>query len=610
MNSHPILTFFARLPGCGFGLAPRLPFLVAAVVGLAAQEFTSAATYTWDNGVYQNATDPTLSGTYFGTGQWSNRTNWVGPGTGPAAMPPVGGPGSADDVVLNLNLDNPVAPVSNGTSSGTATNVLWFKNTTPTGTTFINSVQFTGTTPKYVFNGNPVYSSTATTALPFNVLFVASDITMGASSGPAYLAQASGTVSRNFGIRPSGTSISFVNHSTNAMTFGTPANTAFDPTTYVGGNATQTGFVFNGGTVSTGVATVVNMTTDGGGDIVFNNSVQNSTSGIRLVVNASNGGRVMTKTLQVGLNGGANPSIQINSGTLEFGGQVFTDSNFGGIAIGSGAAFVVNRPVSAGAIAAATSMTGAGMFRVDGGSEWQQTGSLNQTGGTVIASGTLTLTAVPALTGNVSIGAGSVLKPTQPTNLTIGGTISGAGRLWKGGSGTATLSGNNSFTGGIQIDSNAGAGALVMEQLNVSQLITGTVPGTLAITGGGDAAFDISPAVAGGLGFRLGSVGASDLVTSVGIIRIGSGVLEFGDFAFTPVGGFGAGEYPLFSATNLFGTLGAGTSGPIGSEYLGTLQVIGSTLQLAVTAVPEPSLTAVTSMAAAAGVLLLRRRRR
>ena len=45
-------------------------------------------------------------------------------------------------------------------------------------------------------------------------------------------------------------------------------------------------------------------------------------------------------------------------------------------------------------------------------------------------------------------------------------------------------------------------------------------------------------------------------------------------------------------------------------DKLGTLQVIGNTLQLAVTAVPEPSLTAVTSMAAAAGVLLLRRRRR
>ena len=147
-----------------------------------------------------------------------------------------------------------------------------------------------------------------------------------------------------------------------------------------------------------------------------------------------------------------------------------------------------------------------------------------------------------------------------------------------------------------------------MAQLNVSQLIPGASPGTLAVAGAGT--LDVSTANgAGGLAFRLGT--ASDLVSvASGNVQVGNGLLDFSDFTFTPVTGFDVGSYTLFSATNLFGTLGAGTSGPIGSEYLGTLQVIGSTLQLAVTAVPEPSLTAVTSMAAAAGVLLLRRRRR
>ena len=146
-----------------------------------------------------------------------------------------------------------------------------------------------------------------------------------------------------------------------------------------------------------------------------------------------------------------------------------------------------------------------------------------------------------------------------------------------------------------------------MAQLNVSQLIPGASPGTLAVAGAGT--LDVSTANGvGGLAFRLGT--ASDLVTvGSGNMQIGNGLLDFSDFTFTPVTGFDVGSYTLFSASSLFGSLGIGTTGSVGDK-LGTLQVIGNRLQLAVTAVPEPSLTAVTSMAAAAGVLLLRRRRR
>lgn len=589
------------------GRSIRCAAMLAAV---AACSSAFAATYTWDNGVYQNATDPSLSGTYYGTGQWSNRTNWVGPGTGTAAMAPSGGPGVGDDVVLNLYLDNPVAPMTNGTTSGTATNVLWFKNTTVTATNFINSLQFTGSSPKYTFNGNPIYSSTATAALPFNVMFVASDITMDATSGPVFFAQASGTVSRNYNIRPSGTSISFVNHSASAMTFGTPANTVFNPTTYVGGNATQTGFVFNGGTANTGVATVVNITTDGGGNIIFNNNVQNSTSGIRLVVNAANGGRVITKTLQVGLNGGANPSIAVNSGTLEFQGDQLNDLNFTqGIVLAGGAKLLVNRPTTQAALSITSNLSGAGALEVTGGQSFGFTASaLNHTGGTVVSSGTLLIGQASSIAGNVTVAGGATLQLSSAT--TLPGTISGAGRVYKSGTSVTTLMGNNSFTGGIQIDSVSGTGALAVQQLNVSQLLSGTGLGTLGVTGDGGATFDVSPAVAGGLAFRLGAIGSSDLVTVPGYLQMGSGVLEFNDFTFTEAAGFGAGTYPLFSAnTALLGTLGSGTTGPIGSNYTGLLQTAGNTLQLVVTAVPEPSTTAALIAGLAMGGIVLRRRR-
>jgi autotransporter-associated beta strand protein len=304
-----------------------------------------------------------------------------------------------------------------------------------------------------------------------------------------------------------------------------------------------------------------------------------------------------------------NPSgLRVLAGTLELGGTASATSTVGvsnGIELATGGALAINRT---GAFSWGNSTYGGGTLDYNGGSVLQVSGTLGHTGLTTVSSGTLQLAAGAALgTGNIAVASGATLDINQPTNLAYSGTITGAGQLTKAGSGTVAFTGNNSFTGGITITDNAGQGAISMAQLNVSQLIPGALPGTLAIAGAGT--LDVSTANgAGGLAFRLGT--ASDLVTvASGNVQLGNGLVDFSDFTFTPVTGFDVGSYTLFSATNLFGTLGIGTTGSVGDK-LGTLQVIGNTLQLAVTAVPEPSLTAVTSMAAAAGVLLLRRRRR
>ncbi|MFZ4637599.1 MAG: autotransporter-associated beta strand repeat-containing protein, partial [Pirellulales bacterium] len=301
--------------------------------------------------------------------------------------------------------------------------------------------------------------------------------------------------------------------------------------------------------------------------------------------------------------------VRILGGTLVVAGTyngttTFTVSN--NTEIANGAALRITRT---GALPFGTPATsGGGTMEYDGGSGsvLTVTGSLGHTGGTTVSSGTLQLASGATLgSGNIAVASSARLDFNQPTpaNVAYSGTISGAGQLTKFGSGTFALTGNNSFTGGIT----AGDGVLSMAQLDVSRLITGSTPGTLAVAGNGT--LDVSTANGvGGLAFRLGT--ASDLVTvASGNVQVGNGLLDFSDFTFTPVTGFDVGSYTLFSATNLFGTLGIGTTGSVGDK-LGTLQVIGNTLQLAVTAVPEPSLTAVTSMAAAAGVLLLRRRRR
>ena len=220
-----------------------------------------------------------------------------------------------------------------------------------------------------------------------------------------------------------------------------------------------------------------------------------------------------------------------------------------------------------------------------------------------MSSGTLQLASGATLgTGNISLASGARLDVNQSSpnpTLTYAGTISGAGQLTKFGSGTFALTGNNAFTGGIT----AGDGLLSMSQLDVSRLITGSTPGTLAVAGNGT--LDVSTANnAGGLAFRLGT--ASDLVTvASGNLQIGSGLLNFDDFTFTPGSGFGQGSYTLFSSAALLGALGGSTSGTVGG-LPASLQVSGNSILLSV--VPEPSLTAALIAGLGMGVMVLRRR--
>jgi autotransporter-associated beta strand protein len=162
------------------------------------------------------------------------------------------------------------------------------------------------------------------------------------------------------------------------------------------------------------------------------------------------------------------------------------------------------------------------------------------------------------------------------------GDITGGGELDKTGSGTLTLTGNTALTGGITIS----AGTVAMSQLNVSQLIAGASPGTLAIGGAGTLDISIADGL-GGLAFRLGAVDSGDLVTiSAGKLALGDELINFDDFTFRTVTGFGQGTYDLFSASELTGSLGASLSGQVGGLDA-TLLLSGSSLQLQV--VPEPS---------------------
>lgn len=561
-----------------------------AIVLASVASVTSGATYTWDNGVG--------TADYIGTGQWSNNTNWD-------PTPPSGGPVAGDDLILDQYLDNPAVPRTSGTVSGTAMDVAWRRSTGSTAQTIaMNSMTFTGTSAKYVWAVQP--TGTNVTQVFFHPT---GGITLTADSGPVFFGNANATATGNANVRLQA-SQSIVNNSGNDLSFGTPFNTAFNASTLVGGNGLASGFVLNGPNSGTTPA-VLTVSAAGSGDVVFNGNLSNGTGGLQLVINSPGVGKVIANA-NLALNSAnltnlPNPSgLRVLAGALELGGTASATSTLAsnnGIELATGGALVIRRT---GSFGWGNSTYGGGTLDYDGGngSVLQVTGTVGNTGLTTVSSGTLQLATGAALgTGNITIASGATLDINQPTNLAYSGTITGAGQLTKAGSGTAAFTANNAFTGGITV----GDGVLSMAQIDVSRLISGSAAGTLAVAGAGTV--DISTANgAGGLAFRLGT--SSDLVTvASGKLELGGGLVNFDDFTFTPVAGFDAGTYTLFSANLLLGTLGSSTTGPIGSNYTGLLQTAGSTLQLVVTAVPEPSTTVALAAGLAMSGLVLRRRR-
>jgi len=223
--------------------------------------------------------------------------------------------------------------------------------------------------------------------------------------------------------------------------------------------------------------------------------------------------------------------------------------------------------------------------------------------GAIFSGGTVSLTAASTYTGSTSVSGGAL-------SLAAGGSFANSTSISVAAGATLGLT---SKTSGFSFGSGqtlGGSGSVALPTSGTVSLEGFLAPGggsagTLAFTNAGT--FDITSAInspTNRLQFGLGTV--SDLVTVAGgTLAIGTGLLEFDDFDFTQLTGFDQGTYTLFSAGSLSGTLGASTSGSIGS-FTGTLSRVGNTVQLVV--VPEPGTLPLAGLGFAAAAWAFRRR--
>ncbi len=365
------------------------------------------------------------------------------------------------------------------------------------------------------------------------------------------------------------------------------------------------------------------------------------------------------KTFQLGVSGAADRNLALGGGNVDIGtGGTLTLAAGGGNAVnitgnfnktgagilnltGSGDAYSGTATVSAGILQASNisrfgtssklDVGASGTFRMAVANSTYTIGELSGSG-IVEANGSGTAYGLILDQATDSSFAGTIRN--QGADDVLSFTKSGAGTFTVASGGTLNTKGTTTVTAGtLIIDTNsASVGVTAGNDVTVSGgtlagignittnandvVVTGgkLAPGTDGTTGNltltlGVGTLDLSGLTGtGGLQFDLGT--SSDLLTlTTGTLNVGAAILNFDDFDFTALSGFGTGPYTLIETSNtITGSLGASLTGTVGG-FDATISLSDANTNLILTVVPEPG-TWVMVLGGFGVVAMLRRFRR
>ncbi len=227
-----------------------------------------------------------------------------------------------------------------------------------------------------------------------------------------------------------------------------------------------------------GTLTMTGANTYSGGTAIEGGVLLGSSSSIRGNVAVSSGAVVDFKETSDITNAnvisGAGRLKKSGSGTLSLtGANTYSGGTAieGGVLLGSSSSIRGNVAVSSGAvvdfketsdITNANVISGAGRLQKSGSGTLSLTGANTYSGGTAIEGGILSGSS-SSIRGNVAVSSGAVVNFKETSDTTNANVISGGGRLQKSGSGTLTLTGANTYSGGTAIK----AGTLIANTTSI-----------------------------------------------------------------------------------------------------------------------------------------------
>ncbi|EHK65411.1 autotransporter-associated beta strand repeat-containing protein [Achromobacter arsenitoxydans] len=292
--------------------------------------------------------------------------------------------------------------------------------------------------------------------------------------------------------------------------------------------------------------------------------VMNGTGTLTLTgANSHAGTTIASGTVQAGA-GSLGASVLNNSKLVIAQGA---DATYGGAISGAGSVDVAAN-ASTLVLSGVNTFTGglnllSGTVEARGGQALADALSVNLSGGTVLRLADSETFGSLAGAGRLDLGAGATVRMGQDNaDSMFGGALSGAGSFVKAGSGSLTLTGNNTQSGNMDV---AGGtlnvnGSLASSQVNVGAGATlagsGVLSGLTTIASGGAlSATSGQTLTMGGLTLNQGSqfnvaLGAPQ-ATPQTLVQVNGNLTLDGDLNVTDKGGFGEGVYRLITYTGL-----------------------------------------------------------